>query len=894
MVSLDIKTIAGLGNAIMSHKKIKEVIMKYFFLVLILFLSVNTMLYCVIDKYEMSAIAEMMESVGMTLDDVNFAKSWSPSAFTIPIMQTCLDTPWAFPEFVAEIKEEVLKREFASFYNYITDIVYKNYLSESMENGNDIYLEQTYLDELDLRFSNIRRPREIMKYAEFVYEMSQNYLKQSFQNLTPEEIEYIRKFLYSNTVGGSEDAESYDFINEIIDLPEIENYLQFHIDLINKIDFTSLVLSGRYFYAGMEKFYQNRLHSDKEIVGNLFSNISFNKPVRYKSKFGMMIVGTTGNDVYGSSQSLDDDYVFIFDPGGNDTYTLNMSTDMHRPFLAIIDQSGDDIYRNAQFGQFFNALFGNIFHFDGGGNDHYFGGDLAFSGNLGSMISIDFQGWDSYIVGSRSLGSGHLGVGIVVNIGGNDYYYGTMFTQGMGGTLGFGALIDLKDGIWNNDCYHAGGKWTDSLRDQSDYYAMAQGFGFGLRPSIAGGIGLLFDESGNDKYNGGVFSQGVSYWYAMGILIDLEGNDFYNSAWYPQGSGIHLSVGFLYDESGDDHYFSKRGPGQGAGHDWGVGFLVDRGGNDTYSVDGGNGMGRANSVGVFVDSGGNDRYERIGYSNYGSSHHNFEDRGSGNIGIFLDAGGHDIYSDPKCGNNAQWVEGVYGIGRDMELERPSIEKAISEVIEINDLVSEEENLFPEDISIHDLFMLACHGRHPTNTRAKELLTEREAEFADYFMEHQLQSNDIMVQITIAEIIPKFKLIHERLGEGLSRENTVAISNTIFYIGLIGEVSYLDTFEEMLNDEKSVRFTNSIIQSLGRMNMNSSSDLENDTNRNEYVKRIIDLIAPFINHESAYRRTIAARALKNINTSESLDLLFSMRNDSDFMIRSMIIMMEKDD
>ena len=802
---------------------------------LLIFLLAFSLLHAVINDYEMAAIEEMMNSVGLVLEDVNFAKNWSPSAFTIPLMLTCLEEPWAFPEFVADIKVEILKKEFVNFYNYVTNIVYESYSPLAPIS--------------DWQPPTIKKPLDILKYAEKIFEQSETHLNKSFVNLTTDEIEYLRRFLYSNVVGGSEDSESYEFIAEIIDLPEVENYQEFYIDLINKIDFASLVISAKIFYTGMEYLYQQD-----------FSHFSYRKPVRYKSKFGLMIVGTTANDVY----PQDENYAFIYEPAGNDTYTFNISTDIGRPFLAIIDMSGDDVYRNDNFGELFNALFGNIFHYDGGGNDYYFGGDLAFSANLGNMISIDNQGWDSYIAGSRSLGSGHLGIGLLINIGGNDYYYGTMFTQGMGGTLGFGGLLDFADGIWNNDCYHSGGKWTDSLRDDNDYYSMAQGFGFGLRPSIAGGIGLLFDESGNDKYNGGVFSQGVSYWYAMGVLIDLEGNDFYNSCWYPQGSGIHLSVGFLYDGSGDDAYFSKRGPGQGAGHDYSVGFFVDRAGNDYYSVDGGNGMGRANSVGVFVESGGNDRYERIGYSNYGSSHHNYEDRSAGNIGIFLDAGGNDVYSDPRASNNSQWVDGVFGIGRDTELQVTSFELQDTSlpVVPISDW----------NISISEIFSIACHGRASQNTEAKEQILEREEEFVDYFMNNHLHSNDIMIQITMSELVPKLPLLHERLIEGLDKTNHVSIGNSIYYMSLTGNVSFADIFEDLLNDEEFSRYTNSLIQALGRLPSDKS----------------VEIISRYINDESVYRRTVVARALKNLNTEESIAMLYTMADDPDFMIRAMVI------
>ena len=43
------------------------------------------------------------------------------------------------------------------------------------------------------------------------------------------------------------------------------------------------------------------------------------------------------------------------------------------------------------------------------------------------------------------------------------------------------------------------------------YVGLSQGVGYGLRPHDTGGIGVLVDAFGSDRYEGGEFSQGGGY-----------------------------------------------------------------------------------------------------------------------------------------------------------------------------------------------------------------------------------------------------------------------------------------------------------------------------------------------------------------------------------------------
>ncbi|MEO0148861.1 MAG: hypothetical protein ABIL23_00320 [candidate division WOR-3 bacterium] len=142
--------------------------------------------------------------------------------------------------------------------------------------------------------------------------------------------------------------------------------------------------------------------------------------------------------------------------------------------------------------------------------------------------------------------------------------------------------------------------------------SLGQGMGFGERrdfyngKSLGGGLGMLVDINGDDRYYSHVFSQGSGYWLGIGVLYDGGGNDAYSGVWYSQGASAHFGIGALYDLKGDDVYFSSISTSQGVGHDFSYGILFDGEGRDTYTC--GNlclGSGNAQGVGVFWDMDGN-------------------------------------------------------------------------------------------------------------------------------------------------------------------------------------------------------------------------------------------------------------------------------------------------
>ena len=830
------------------------------FFTFMIFLFIINSIFAVINEEELSIFNSMLNKVDLDINAVNFPKDWSNSEFKIPKVIEILEAPFEFPKFVNEIKEDLLNKEILDVFQKMTEITYFGLITKSDSVYLDLITDLIPIEDYKIKCKNqldsINEPTDILRYANFVYDISDSFYKLSFSELNPEEVKHLEAFLFLLSKGGEQDNDKYKTLFDNRQLNNDDNFeIEYYIDLIKKINFYALNESAKYFYTGMHL-----------LAKSDFSNLNFYEKQTLQTTHGLMITGTKFKDYY------DENVVFIYDYDGDDIYSFKMATDINYPFLAIIDSNGNDVYRNNKPGELFAAIFGIVYHFDKAGNDYYSGDDLAFSANFGHMLSIDLAGDDVYLAGSKSLGAGTFGIGFLVNTGGNDFYSGTLYSQGFAGTLGFGLLADFSDSGSNNDVYYAGGRYLHAPLAPNDYRSMSQGFGFGLRPDFGGGIGVLFDESGNDKYNAGVYAQGVAYWLALGILIDLDGNDFYNAVYYPQGSGIHLAGGFLYDEKGDDSYYSKHGPGQGAGHDYGVGFLVDKAGNDAYSVDGGNGLGLTNSVGIFLDSGGNDRYERKRKDSYGFAN---TARESGSIGLFLDIGGDDIYANENHSNNTHWINGFYGIGYDVDY--------LNERLDNHNLTKNDTEIFTDElnfdnmIAIDSLFAIAAEWEVGSAVervkKARQIMIQRENEAIDYIFDNKLHTKSGLELRAILHLTQNSELMKERLSAGLKHEHHRAVSNTIYLIGELKDSSFLESFEIMLNKKKNI---NSILAALGKINTEKS----------------VDLLEAYINSENAYQQVIVARSLKSLNTVRSLVLLKTLKEHNCFLIKSMVRMIEK--
>ena len=359
-------------------------------------------------------------------------------------------------------------------------------------------------------------------------------------------------------------------------------------------------------------------------------------PLRTLTAAGPVVIGGTEDNVYTRPAAL------IVDLGGNDRYEAGAGVSSHvLPVSICIDLKGSDDYASAQG----CGVLGLGIVVDVEGDDRYEGGPGAQGcGVAGVGILEDQQGNDRYRAGFAGQGFGLYGIGVLCDRGGDDSYRGDLLVQGAAGPGGAGTLCDGA----GDDAYDAGGRYPDFREDGTHFRSMAQGFALGRRPVASGGMGILWDGGGRDLYRADYFGQGASHWAGTGILIDRAGDDAYEARRYAQGSGSHLAAGLLADDAGNDRY-TLWGVGQGCGHDLAVGMLLDRSGDDAYRASWlAQGAGEANGFGVLEDTGGDDAYVAEGHDVQG---YGGPSRGYGSIGLLIDRGGRDRYGGFKWGGN---------------------------------------------------------------------------------------------------------------------------------------------------------------------------------------------------------------------------------------------------
>ncbi|MEN3000349.1 MAG: hypothetical protein ABDI19_00710 [Armatimonadota bacterium] len=295
-------------------------------------------------------------------------------------------------------------------------------------------------------------------------------------------------------------------------------------------------------------------------------------------------------------------YAFVFDLAGDDLYrTASAGLGATRFGVgALIDLQGNDLYDGYAFAQGAGVA-GVGLLIDRGGQDRYqlFQGGQGYGGVRGAGFLVDVVGNDQYIAHDQPLDfpsaqtkerntSLAQGCGIGRRA---DYSDGHSFAGGIG------LLLDVQ----GDDLYRCG--------------VFGQGTGYW------GGTGWLIDLQGNDTREGAWYVQGAAAHFAIGYLEDRLGNDRYLAAFnMAMGAGHDFSIGYLYEASGDDQYDAPS-LALGGGNANGIGIFVDLQGDDQYRVRANSAnLGRVNPfgrgtlreralcLGLFLDGDGTDSY----------------------------------------------------------------------------------------------------------------------------------------------------------------------------------------------------------------------------------------------------------------------------------------------
>jgi hypothetical protein len=384
-----------------------------------------------------------------------------------------------------------------------------------------------------------------------------------------------------------------------------------------------------------------------------------------QTPLGWVVVDTTGRN----NRHQLKDALLVLDVGGDDEYEFLEPSDAHT-ISVLVDHGGNDRYWTAAPGADpSSATLGYGILWDTEGDDRYEGTQQAQASALfGAALLVDGGGSNRFVASSRSQAQAIGGVAVLLSGGGDDEYLAQAYSQATGGPAGIALLVDAG----GNDRYTLSKlplvRPAPQLPDRNT--SMGQGAGYGMRGvffdgrSTSGGIGMLLDLAGNDRYEAQVFAQGVGYYEGLGMLLDNGGNDHFEAAWYAMGASAHYAAGILLKRgTGNDVYRSTHEMVLGAGNDLSVGVFVDESGDDEYTVGQLSlGVGHANSTGVFVDGAGNDRYtvasatcRALGAAythEWGNARETLP-----SLGLFLDLGGVDSYPAhcDRAANNKLWA-----------------------------------------------------------------------------------------------------------------------------------------------------------------------------------------------------------------------------------------------
>jgi len=753
---------------------------------------------------------------------INFARlEWGETSFVLPVVRELMKSPLSGEEYAGRIKKAL--------------------------SGSEINLVKTLSEDIEIKVNIPELEISSLEDIVAVINETGRICREAFVDLTDRE----ELILLASLPGRweMEDFPEDDWLNTVL----LDRYrLPFDttginedtvMNIIKKVDYSKLMQAGIMLVQIAERV--------PELIKEIEDSIL---PMKFETEFGALIIGTRGDDKY-------EKIPFIIDVAGDDKYidcggAIGL-VDSLCGISFIIDVEGDDVYRSDEVVSVASGLFGAALIFDYQGDDSYRSTHYSIgSGYLGFGILKDFSGDDFYKGGIFSLGAGNFGLGLLLDSKGNDFYYTNCYGEGFGSTKGFGLLSDME----GSDIYYAGGEYFDVPLNSNSFSSMSQGFGMGMRPDFGGGIGFLYDRSGNDFYNGDVYAQGSSYWCSAGFLIDDEGQDRYIATEYAQGSGIHLSYGFLADLKGDDHYFSAMGPSMGEGHDLGCGILVDSSGDDWYSVSGGIGVGLHNSFGLFADLSGSDVYNIT--ENLGIGDANYS-RGFSGVGIFLDLKGEDFYPQGRGDNNSYWINGDYGVGVDKNSEEGEEEISQREIPDFSAM------------TIGEIFKIASEWEVGDNKdrvkAAREELSSKGEDALKYIFSKKIDTKDALELRAIEKTLKGIEdslLIEKYLSSNINHKKERARKNVFVFIGELEMKSLSDSLISVLQREGNEKFRRAIVYSMGKIK----------------EKRAVGKIISFLKEDEPLQ-LVSIKALGEIGETSAIADLLPLVNSNSVTVRS---------
>jgi hypothetical protein len=293
----------------------------------------------------------------------------------------------------------------------------------------------------------------------------------------------------------------------------------------------------------------------------------------------------------------------------------------------LFDETGKDTYAGARF-TLGAALAGVGLVIDQAGDDEYTapGYSLGLGGPGGVGGVIDVAGSDRYRCGFE-YPSGYNAQDAPTAKPGDPGFQYDAFGLGIGlgrRTYPFspeGDEFNLAGGV---------GLWLDLAgNDRSESSNFSQGCAYFF------GIGLKLDLAGDDRHAAARYGLAAGAHFGMGLVLDYAGRDTYEPVGpvYDLACSLDRSVFLLADGEGDDKYDVTRSSGPGRGDNGGWGIFADLAGKDEYRITPTAAAATARGLGVFFDGAGDDVYPKATGPNAPA---NRVTRTDGQGGLFVD------------------------------------------------------------------------------------------------------------------------------------------------------------------------------------------------------------------------------------------------------------------
>ena len=294
-----------------------------------------------------------------------------------------------------------------------------------------------------------------------------------------------------------------------------------------------------------------------------------------------VLIDLGGEDIY--TQPTRRPVSLMADLAGDDLYQSTVDGGQAAGIMSVallLDAAGDDTYIGRRWSQGAAAAGVGVL-WDRAGNDTYRGEHYCQAAAfIGIGLLIDDAGDDRY----ESPGFGQAlgmpgGLGLLVDRSGRDSYYCSGRSPTNYGTAGVFDAFGQGCGIGFRRLASGGAALLLEMAGDDTYFGanFAQGGGYYY------GWGGLIDRGGDDRYLGCRYAQAWAAHQAIGTFEDLSGDDDYQ-AWQHVGQSCAWdeSISLLIDRSGDDVYASNGDFSLAASHNNGLAVLIDGDGRDRY------------------------------------------------------------------------------------------------------------------------------------------------------------------------------------------------------------------------------------------------------------------------------------------------------------------------